>query len=401
MGKKLVLFTSHFPFSGGETFLHHEFPALCEVFEEITLVPGIEPSPNEQISLPPNVKVFNSWQKKQLSLKKILLKYGGMILKWFVLEMVKSPHRKKYIKEFKWNWNRLMGLIMEAEMLPKSWRQKDVVLYSYWLNDWATILAILREKGWKNKMVCRAHGYDFDEGQQARGYHPFRYTEIACWDKIYQISQYGIDYMQQRHGTKIPVELNYLGVDVQEDNAPINQKETYTLVSCSHFYPVKRVQLIPEILRHLKVPFHWIHFGESIGMPEVLAKTAELLPEQKYEFRGWVDNKGLMDFYRTVPVDLFLNVSSLEGIPVAIMEAASFGIPSTGCRVCGIPEIVNEATGILFESDFDPQGAAQLVEQFLLSKSRTIQLRLKIQKDFERKFNAQENYKLFAQKLIA
>ena len=43
--------------------------------------------------------------------------------------------------------------------------------------------------------------------------------------------------------------------------------------------------------------------------------------------KGWVPNKKVIEFYRTNPVNLFLNFSFQEGIPVSIMEAISFGIP--------------------------------------------------------------------------
>jgi glycosyltransferase involved in cell wall biosynthesis len=401
MEKKLVLFTSHFPYSGGETFLHHEFPALCSVFEEVIVVPAIQPAENDKPVLPNNVTVHPGWEIQQVPFRKIILNYGWLILKWFVTEIIKSPHRKRYFTEFKWNWNRLIGLIIEAENIPKGWNQKNMVLYSYWLNDWATILAILKDKGWVNKIIGRAHGYDFDEGQQSRGYHPFRYTEISRWSRIFQISQYGLDYMKKRHGNHLSVELSYLGVNVQDSAAPVPTDKKVTIVSCSHFYPVKRVQLIPEILKNLNVDFHWIHFGESIGMDEVVTRTAELLPQDKYEYRGWTENAALMHFYRTTPVDLFINVSELEGIPVAIMEAASFGIPAAACKVCGIPEIINQGSGILLDVDFNPKDAAATIEKYLHSKSRDLVLREKIRSDFGSKFNAKENYKTFANKLIA
>lgn len=40
------------------------------------------------------------------------------------------------------------------------------------------------------------------------------------------------------------------------------------------------------------------------------------------------------------PLDCFLNMSSSEGVPIAMMEASSLGIPLLGRLVGGVPEIV-------------------------------------------------------------
>ena len=56
----------------------------------------------------------------------------------------------------------------------------------------------------------------------------------------------------------------------------------------------------------------------------------------------------IFDFYTTASVDLFINCSDVEGIPVSIMEAMSFGIPCIARDVGGNREIVdNNYNGIL------------------------------------------------------
>ncbi|MBK8368427.1 MAG: glycosyltransferase [Bacteroidetes bacterium] len=72
-----------------------------------------------------------------------------------------------------------------------------------------------------------------------------------------------------------------------------------------------------------------------------------------------------MDFYKDKPVDLFVNVSEIEGIPVSIMEAISFGIPCIGTNVGGVSEIVNEQTGFLIDKNFEPNEVAELLSKYL------------------------------------
>ncbi len=399
MEKDLVLFTTHFPFQGGETFLYHEFPFLCNKFRKVTIVPMETPKGNPQIEIPGNVEIYNFNTRAQKPLKPIAIKYGWLILKWYLKEFIYSPHRFKYITQFKWNLHRLLGIAMWADECPEEWNRPDVTLYTYWFNEWTSALALLKEKGWKSTLVTRAHGYDFDEAQQARGYHPFRYTEINSVNQIYQISEFGLKYMKRQFGNRAHTSLAYLGVNVQSSIAPINQSDVMIFVSCSNFVPLKRLHLIAEILKHLDQPFRWIHFGSGTGMEDVVARCKQILPQEKMDFRGWTANNKLMEFYQQNGVDLFLNTSILEGLPVSLMEAMSFGIPMLGCNICGVPEIVNEETGILMEPEFDPQKAAEIIAQKMKSSFRNPEYRKNIQNQFSNKFRADINFMKFAETL--
>lgn len=395
----MILFTSHFPYLGGEAFLHHEFPFLSAKFEKITIVPSAAHS-GPKADLPVNAEVYILSQNSPKPLRVLLKKYGWMLCKWFLKEFLKSPHRFNYITQFKWNWNRIIGLLQEAENWPVTWNSENKLMYSYWFNESATVMAIQRENGWKNRTIVRAHGYDYDEGQQSRGYHPFRFAELKGIDHIYQISNYGLRYMRKLYGNKPKISVHYLGVQDQLDMGPVGTSEVYTIVSCSHFYPVKRLHLIPQILKNLNVKYHWIHIGDSFQSPEIIEATSQILDKGTYEFRGWMNNESIMELYKTTPVDLFINVSELEGIPVAMMEAASFGIPLMGTNTCGVPEIVETETGLLVDVQFDTKEVANKIDAFLIEKARNIENRKKIVASFREKFEANKNFSAFADQLI-
>lgn len=55
--------------------------------------------------------------------------------------------------------------------------------------------------------------------------------------------------------------------------------------------------------------------------------------------------------YSEHPVDVFINLSTNEGVPVSIMEAISFDIPIVATDVGGTSEIVTDETGILVSSN--------------------------------------------------
>jgi glycosyltransferase involved in cell wall biosynthesis len=68
-----------------------------------------------------------------------------------------------------------------------------------------------------------------------------------------------------------------------------------------------------------------------------------------------------MEFYRKNHVDLFINVSETEGIPVSIMEAMSFGIPCIATNVGGVNEIVNNTNGFLVKKYFNNDHVSEFI----------------------------------------
>ncbi|MES2618309.1 MAG: glycosyltransferase [Bacteroidota bacterium] len=396
MKKTLHLFTDVFPYKGGEPFLETEIQFLSKAFDVVCVYPA---SPkNDLIAVPDNVVVNTLPLNGDVSPRKIIAKYWLLLLKWYFNEFVQSPHRFKYIGQFKWNFYRLIGLITNAEKVKQHLEsEKAIYIYSYWFNDWGSILALCKQMGLSSKIITRTHGYDFDEQQQGRGYHPFRYTELPLFNKIIQVSEYGHRYLKARFNKSTAIATSYLGV-IDRGINPLRQPEDKTLrvVSCSNFVPLKRVEMIAEILQHFQLPYHWTHFGDGIEKAAIIKKVHERISPENVSFKGYVANKDLMHFYQTEPVDVFINASYLEGLPVSLMEAISFGIPIVGCNICGVPEIVNSTTGVLLERNFDARNAAMAITA-MLSKSDTElkNFRSEIRTFWEKKFNAANNYPQF------
>ena len=71
---------------------------------------------------------------------------------------------------------------------------------------------------------------------------------------------------------------------------------------------------------------------------------------------GNIPNERLLNYYRDSYYDIFLNVSTSEGLPVSIMEAMSFGIPCIATDVGGTKEIVDHTiNGVLLHEDSSPE----------------------------------------------
>ena len=141
MARILRLFTQHFPYHGGETFLIEELPQLSAAFDTVIILPSDITSRELQMDLPSNVRIeVLSFNENNLRFRKVVGKYGLRILGMYAYEFYKSKHRWKYISEGKWNLYRLVGLINKSESIPAEWKEEGGVWYTYWFSDWTSIL---------------------------------------------------------------------------------------------------------------------------------------------------------------------------------------------------------------------------------------------------------------------
>jgi colanic acid/amylovoran biosynthesis glycosyltransferase len=397
-----LLFTSAFPFGKGEQFIETEILYLAGRFKEVHVFP-IELS-GEKRSLPANVTVKEFPLYRQYSRKNLLARRLLRLKSWYIRQLFLSSHKAKYLFRPRFHFNYLMHRTAEAERLGEiiaAYDPERTIIYSYWFNVWTTVLLLSRKLGYfRTPIVTRAHGGDLDEQQRKENYFPFRSLEMKWIDRVYPVSDYGKRLLVDRYAASAAkIETARLGVSDQGDN-PQNNSGEVRIVSCSFVYGLKRLHLIAEILSRLEMKIHWVHFGEGELLEELKTRAAKLPSNIRVEFKGHVSNRSILDYYKNEPVDLFMNVSELEGIPVSIMEAISFGIPVTGCNICGVPEIVTEETGFLLEKNFDPEQVAGRVREYLkLSASEKQEFRKRVKAYWKQHYNSEQNYTRFTEGL--
>jgi colanic acid/amylovoran biosynthesis glycosyltransferase len=263
------------------------------------------------------------------------------------------------------------------------------VFYSYWFSQFAFILALMKKMDPAIKAVSRVHGSDYNEAQ-TNSVLPFRYFQLNTLDAIIPVSQYAKNYLIKQFGTDPgKIKVNRLGLTEQNILSPIN-KDILHIVSCSNLISLKRVHLIPQILKHVTKNITWDHFGSGPEMERIKKECSSLPSNVKYNLRGHVPNRAFIKFISEEAISFFINVSEFEGIPVTLMEAASVGIPLIGTNVCGIPEVV---TDFLIPVDVDPKNIAELIEkEHLTGKIYDKDHRQKIQDHFNATFSATKNF---------
>ena len=80
----------------------------------------------------------------------------------------------------------------------------------------------------------------------------------------------------------------------------------------------------------------------------------------KIKLAGKISNSQLLEIYKNIPFDIFINVSENEGVPVSIMEAMSFGMIIIATAVGGTSEIVhNGKNGYLLPQNCSKEQIAE------------------------------------------
>ena len=399
--KRLVIITKRFPYANTEAFLEAEIGIASKYFDQITIFPRARAAHKREV--PANVTVDDSLNSEQYKNVGNLL---GTLVSPSFWKCV-YDHRKKItsVRDLK---SSFIFMAQHKDLKKNIRKQKGLIdntlVYTYWFNDATYSLLELRDKGEleHTTIISRSHRYDLYEGpKESYRFWPYRAFSLDKIDKLFVISDDGQHFIQSRYPSAPNVEISRLGVF---DNKVITKPsiEGIQVVSAAWVTERKRVDLIFKSLHrfaqeHKDLPVKWIHFGDGPLLETVraLTQTSPALDNLEIVFKGKVANSDIISFYAHAPVDLFINLSSSEGVPVSIMEAQSFGIPVVATDVGASREIVNDAVGCLLSSDPD---IAQVVDALKHVHNRAYD-RAEIKENWTAKFNAEKNYNEFAQRL--
>jgi glycosyltransferase involved in cell wall biosynthesis len=160
----------------------------------------------------------------------------------------------------------------------------------------------------------------------------------------------------------VPVSLVPNGCNVPELSflPPTDPKFTAfagerVVVACSgSFRTRKRLPLLLMAFRQLielQTDVTLLILGGGRGYEQAMSDlVTELGLGSNVWFAGQISQAGVLSYLRLS--DIFCMVSTLEGMPVALIEAMAMGLPVVGTRIPGIEEIViDEQTGLLVEVD--------------------------------------------------
>ena len=388
--RMLYIFTAIFPYGTAEPFLEDEIQYLKKVFSEITIVPLS--GSGKARSLPDGVRVL----KPVLSTKRNKFFKGLFHHKTLSIFLKDFLSKKVFLNKTRFRqwlaayFNTNCALKSDSvKKVSKALKTSDVC-YFYWGKGLNTLSLFWKGRA---KMVSRFHG-EWDLWEESAGYYAPIRTEVAkSLDLAVFISEKGKLYFENRYPF-CPTFVSRLGsVDCGEGARSSDGK--LRIVSCSSVYPLKRVDLIYESITKIRGrKVVWTHIGDGNDFDSLKQVVQDTAPDfLECSFPGWLNHSEVLDFYSKNPVDIFINLSTNEGIPVSIMEAISFGIPVVATNVGGTSEVVTEKTGVLVSANPTAEDVAEAI-------SGVQQKSLRPREFWFQNYNADINYSEFSNKLV-
>lgn len=407
MGKQeLWLFTMRFPFGHGEAFLENELPILAQGFKRVRLFPLL--STGEVRPLPAGVEVERLFTHEEayrpIALWRMLLDLPRVLRLWNQAKA--SAPSPAIFKKHKGEFRSQLRQALERERLlrqrmAKQYDPDTVRLYSYWTSDWATVLGLWKLRDGRVRFVSRMMGFDMFAHRAPDGWQRFQTFHVEQVEHVYTIAKAGLQHMQERFPEAADkFSISYLATT---DNGlgPWVPADELRVVSCSNFVELKRVPLIAEALRQVEGPVRWTHFGEGPERSRVEDVVRTLPPNIRVELMGSRPNAEVLAWYKANPVDVFVHVSYTEGgAPVALQEAASFGIPLVAADAGGVCEVVTAQSGVLLPNALTADKLGAILNNFKNSAWYTPEARERVRAFWGSQFNAREVYGRMLQALL-
>lgn len=392
--KKLILFTSSYPYGDRETYLETEIKYLSQKFNHIVIYPFHYKNNSEEFRrVPKGVEV----KKPLMPIKKrakiyIFFKnfFNSQSTKLMIIEFF---NKKVYLSTFKiLKWMRTLMhtvILRSSNAYNEIIKEKESVFYFWWGTNWAWLLCF-NIKHNSNKYFVRLHGGEVFHDRN-NNFIPLSEEIFKNADILLSISETLRSYLVKKYNIKKnKILISRLGVDFHVLNPPNNQK-IISMVSISNLIELKRVKLIIDILSDIKKEVKWVHFGDG-PLKEDLEKYSlkKLQKNIKFNFIGQKPNSYIINYFSNTPVDFVINLSKYEGLPFSLIEAMSFGIPCIATDAGATKEIVNDDNGILLKLNFDQDKLIKEIENVKSSKFQNKRKSaLNTWKDF---FNADKNY---------
>ena len=413
--KRLLLLARRFPFNHGEvaaeSYLENEIGLLSPCFDEILAV-GTE-APEGDVptcGLPSNVTPLalgcgnDFWDKVLFAAKgsSCPIAAAEFVRDAFASDPVRGLKQRVFRGYFaaraKAKYDSLTACLQTSGFEPTH-------IYSFWFYDTSLVAAWLANKYLCARAVTRAHRYDLYADRTCAHYLPFRRYILSNLATVLPCSKDGESYINRNWpGFESKVRAAYLGTrDLPDKSREPSSSNSLRIVSCSRVVDVKRVTLIAHAVTLLDSKgfrLDWTHYGDGPLMKEAKCACADLSCSN-VRFVGTLPNDALLGEYASKHFDLFLNVSTSEGLPLSIMEACGCGIPVVATDVGGTHEIVADGVnGYLIPADCDVEMVVEAIKRFAsLDEAERMSMRRAARNIWESRFRLVANVKDFARLL--
>lgn len=191
----------------------------------------------------------------------------------------------------------------------------------------------------KIKLIIIVHGDD-----------PYIYDSLSNWadrvDKIVCISEKIYTVLQEQYGLapeKLIYKPNPIRIPTITNNRKINEKTLKIGFAARLAKELKRAHLLCELIevciqKGLDVEFNIAGEGECLGLLKRYVTDRKL--ENRIHILGWIPPTDMAAFWERQ--DIYLNISSSEGLCLAMLEAMACGCVPVVTDVSGVSDVIED-----------------------------------------------------------
>lgn len=212
-----------------------------------------------------------------------------------------------------------------------------------------------------------------------RGFHiytysPFKLKLYCTYERLMTLftdKVINVSIGEQTQCIKHKVLTPTLSAQIYNGITPLKRKENtvlkekyknnFVIATLSRFDVQKNMQLMYKIAYNLKeytnIKFIWIGDGEDKPILEAKAKKDNL---KNIDFVGFKNHDEIAELFTIT--NLYLTTARWEGLPFALVEASSIGLPIVATDVVGNNEVcLNKQNGILYPSENATKGTEAIL----------------------------------------
>ncbi len=231
----------------------------------------------------------------------------------------------------------------------------------------ASIIAMLYKKYFKNLEYSFAfHAHDI--------YYPNRWFDLLVNESTtaFSISNYNLKSVEKTFpiANKEKLLLSRLGVFLPNTKV-ITRHKTFAIGFLSWWGEKKGLLLLLQAVTILfqkgKLPIKVILAGDGPMREKALSFIQENDLASYIEDRGKIFGKDKKIFYSDIDVFVLPSIQTkndMDGIPVVLMEAISYGVPIISTDISGIPEICSDNHNGLLVPPEDPIALSDAIKKF-------------------------------------
>jgi glycosyltransferase involved in cell wall biosynthesis len=154
----------------------------------------------------------------------------------------------------------------------------------------------------------------------------------------------------------------------------LRKEKKYDAICIAGFGPTKGIDVLIEAAKLLKTRDRGIRLLHVGGGPRMVAEPyerqlADSCVEEVLTFAGVADSDQVRDYLSQSAISVLPAVVTddghMDGLPVALMEAAAMELPLISTDVAGIPELVIDGVTGLIVPQRNPRALAEAIETLL------------------------------------